>query len=221
MATCKWCGKSGFFISVNTYGLCGDCNYLVKPEAEERFRLIRNSVKTVMKTKNLNTKLSQLDFIIEEATYLLKYENKGIRMFDTNPSVIIDSAKKDKIEAITENLSDEYSNLISKIEIANSFNTKINEINKFLLKIQNYKGIPNLEINKIEKQIINKKHELQLNNYLEAAKKAEFKNETKKAISQYQEALYFLKNDDIDDKLQKENIKKIEEKIKELSTVKG
>lgn len=218
MSTCKWCGKSGFFLSVTPNGLCGNCNYPITLNAREKFRLIEDSIKVVMKSRNLDTKLSRLDFIIEQATYLLEYENKNINMFSTNPSVIIESAKKDKVEAVRETLSEDYSNLISKIEIANSFNTKINELNKFLLKIQNYKGIQNFEINKIEKQIIDKRHELQLNNYLEAAKKAEFKNETKKAISQYQEALYFLKNDDIDDKFQKENIKNIEGKIKELKS---
>lgn len=221
MATCKWCGRSGFFLSVTPNGLCGNCNYSVTPDAKKRFQLIDNSIKVVMKSKNLDTKLSRLDFIIEEATYLLKYENKNIDMFSVNPSVIIKEAQKDKIEVITETLLDEYNKILSKIDVSTSFISKLNDLNKLHSKVQNYKSMPDLKIDSLEKQIKNKKHEIQLDNFMELAKKAEFKNETKKAISQYQEALYFLKNDDIDDKFQKENIKKIEEKIKELSIVKG
>lgn len=59
-------------------------------------------------------------------------------------------------------------------------------------------------------------HQLQLNTYIETAEKAEFKGSKKKAIDQYLEALYFLKTDDIDDKLQKDQIEEIETKIAEL-----
>jgi len=49
-----------------------------------------------------------------------------------------------------------------------------------------------------------------LNKYLEEAGKAEFKGNLKKALDQYQEALYFLKNDDVDDILQSKEIASIE-----------
>lgn len=221
MATCKWCGKSGFFLSVTPNGLCGNCNYSVTFNAREKLRLIEDSIKVVMKSKNLDTKLSRLDFIIEQATYLLEYENKNINMFTINPSVIIEMANKDKIEAVIETLTEEFNKTLLKIDVTTSFTSKLNEINKLHLKIQNYKNIQNTKMDDLEKKVKNKKHEIQLDSFLEAAKKAEFKNESKKAISQYQEALYFLKNDDIEDKFQKENIEKIEEKIKELSIAKG
>ena len=53
---------------------------------------------------------------------------------------------------------------------------------------------------------------------IEDAKKAEFKNQRKKALDKYYEALYFLKNDEIDDSLQQDHISMIESKIKELSS---
>lgn len=52
---------------------------------------------------------------------------------------------------------------------------------------------------------------------LEAARKAEFKGQKKKALDQCQDALYFLYNDEIDDSLQAEKIVEIEAKISELS----
>lgn len=61
-------------------------------------------------------------------------------------------------------------------------------------------------------------HETQLNAFLEEARKAEFKGNKKKALDQYKEALYFLRNDEIDDSLQAGKIKEIEKKISELET---
>ena len=52
--------------------------------------------------------------------------------------------------------------------------------------------------------------------YLEAARKAEFKGNVKKAIDQYQEALFFIRNDDIDDTQQRFEINEIETKLTEL-----
>jgi len=60
-------------------------------------------------------------------------------------------------------------------------------------------------------------HKTQLNEYIEEAKKAEFKDQKSKALDKYQEALYFLQNDEIDDSLQKENIDELKAKISELT----
>ena len=59
-------------------------------------------------------------------------------------------------------------------------------------------------------------HKTKLDKFLEAAKKAEFKGNKKKAIDQYQEALYFIRNDDVPDDQQGQYIEKIESKLKEL-----
>jgi len=51
---------------------------------------------------------------------------------------------------------------------------------------------------------------------LDKAKKYEFKGNNKKALDFYYESLYFLKTDNIDDEVQKEQINEIENKIKSL-----
>ncbi|MBA7567589.1 hypothetical protein ES708_09304 [subsurface metagenome] len=125
--------------------------------------------------------------------------------------------KRDQI--ISESVTAEVEKALARAEIAATPRTSINEANKALLKIREGKKELNdkEKLDQLEDRIRHFSHEKQLNEYLEAARKAEFKGKIKKALDQYQEALYFLRGDDIDDSLQVEKIGEIEAKISELS----
>ena len=69
----------------------------------------------------------------------------------------------------------------------------------------------------LEDALRREKHRVVLDGHLEAARKAEFKGNTKKAIDQYQEALFFLRNDDINDAEQASSIRMIESRLEELA----
>ena len=219
MAKCKYCGRSGFFFQVDSNGLCNECASVIIPIVKNNLRVINESTELINKSKNFKTKLSRCDLVIEIAEKMLEYENKGITTITPPPSVFISQYKdvvRDKI--ILESLKLDIEKAKAKFDITNTPKAKINEINKVLIKIQEYKReIKNkTHINKVEKEFNRTKHETQLNVYMETAKKAEFKGQNKKALDQYQEALYFLKNDEIDDQFQKDNINKIDKKIKDL-----
>lgn len=64
-------------------------------------------------------------------------------------------------------------------------------------------------------------HDKQLDSMLDAARKAEFKGQKAKAIDQYQEALYFITTDKVDDTDQQGQIAEIETKIAQLSAAKN
>lgn len=218
MATCKNCDKSGFFVFVNSSGLCNECSPIITSIINNNFRIISESIELIKKSKNFKTRLSRCDLILNIAEKLLEYENKGIQSIKPAPSEFISMYANIRNEIILESLKSDIEKAENKIRITDKPQSKINEINKTLLKIQDYKKEikDKTKINKIEKEFNKTKHEAQLATYLEVAKKAEFKGQNKKALDQYQEALYFLENDKIDDKLQKDNIGKIEEKISEL-----
>jgi hypothetical protein len=220
MPTCKYCGKSGFFLSVNKDGLCNQCLNIVVPVVQNDLRIINDSVKIINKSKNLKTRLSRCDVIIETAERLLnEYENKGIKVIEPKASVFISEYKKARGKIILQSLKEDTDKLEYSFEIAGTPRAKINEINKVLLKIQDYKKEmqDHTQINEIEKEINKFKQKAQLDFYLEDAKKAEFKGNKKKALDQYQEALYFLKTDNIEDDLQRDYINDINKKISELS----
>jgi hypothetical protein len=55
------------------------------------------------------------------------------------------------------------------------------------------------QLNNLENRIKAYTHKIQIKSFLDEADKAEFIGNMKKALDQYQEGLYFLKKDNIDD----------------------
>ncbi len=219
MPECKWCGKKSIFLSINSDGLCSTCANLISFDVKQNLKIISDSLNLIKNSKNIDTKLSRCDLIMEKARSLKKYENKNIKTIDPSPSVLIEQIYNLKDQIIFEQINNMINELKNKDEITLPIKSKISEANKILTKIIEYKkyamNIDKVEEyeNKIKKYII----ETQLNMYLEEAKKAEFIGNKKKAIEKYKEALYYLKTDKIDDSLQQDKIKEIELKITELS----
>jgi len=108
--------------------------------------------------------------------------------------------------------------LLNKAELATRIKTSLNNANSALLKVLEAKKEINnpSKLDDLEKRIRAYTHQIQLKSFLDAADKAEFKGNTKKALDQYQEALYFLKTDDIDDEVQQSEMMRIQTKIDEL-----
>jgi len=188
-------------------------------DVQNKLRIINDSSRIIDESKNLKTKLSRCALIIQMATELLDYENKGIKVINPTPSVFIETYKNNRDEIILESIKQAIERAISKTKLAVTTKTKINELNKVLLLIQENKDelMDSSKTDLLEKELLEKKHKIQLDGFLEEAKKAAFKGQKKKALDQYKEALYFLKTDDIDDNLQKGYIKTINQKITELS----
>jgi len=218
MGQCKWCNRSGWFLSLNSSGLCNNCSPLVNLEASQRIRIINDSLKILSESKNLDTKLSRLNVLLEHANALLKYEQRGIPISDPLPSYFISKFGNMCDQIIADSLKDEVNMASSKAAVAVSTTTKVNMLSKVLLKIREYKARssnPSL-LDQLERQVQTEIQRYQLDGYLDSAKKAEFKGQKKKALDQYYEALYLLRHDEVDDSLQKGQITFIENKISEL-----
>ena len=222
MGTCVWCGKSGFFLSVNKHGLCRSCESVIAVEAHSRMRVINESVEILKKTKSLGTALSRIDIMVEHARELKKFHDKCPNLITPSPDEIIQICKRSRNEFIEKFTLEEIEKHKIKAELVASPTSKITELTKALIKIKDAQdkceGVSQALSNK-EKSIQSIIHKYKLEGFLEAAKKAEFKKQYKKALDQYQEALYFLKNDDVPDIKQSEQITLLENKIKELESV--
>lgn len=218
MGQCKMCGRKGFFLAVSVNGLCNACERIVVMDVQQRRRIIDDCMKLVAESKNMKTRLSRCDLLVEHAQALLEYEHKGIPTTSPSPSQVLTEYTAMRDQIVLEGVAAEVEKVLAKAEIAATPRTSINEANKALLKIR--EGRQELhdqaKLDQLEACVRRFSHETQLNAYLEAARKAEFKGQKKKALDQYQEALYFLRSDEIDDSLQAEKIAEIEAKISEL-----
>ncbi len=219
MAQCKMCGKSGWLLSVSNEGLCGTCYAVYINDIRQHPRVIQDCINLVADSKKLDTRLSRCDLLVERARVLLQYEEIGIETIKPSPSELISNYTSARNEIIIETVKANVEKCLGKAEVAATARTAVTQANNALFKItearEDFGNYP--EFDKLEERVKCFSHETQLNEFIEKAKKAEFKGNKKKALDQYQEALYFLKTDEIDDSMQDEHIQEIEAKIKELS----
>jgi hypothetical protein len=218
MAQCRYCKRSGLFLSVTTNGLCTACEPVVMTDVQQRARVIGDCIELVKKSTKLDTRLSRCDLLLEQAQSLTRYEVLGIPTLSPSPSQLVHRYRAERERLIVEGLQAELDAAHSRATLAVSPKTKVNHLSKALLRIREFKAktVDPTALNHMDECTASEIQQIQLNGYLEEARKAEFKGQRKKALDQYLEALYFLKNDEIEDSLQMENISTIEAKIAEL-----
>jgi hypothetical protein len=191
---------------------------MVAMQVAQAARVIKESNDIINKSKNTATRLSRCDTIIEIVEKLRYLETKGIPTIDPSPSKLVEIFTKERDAILYEGTKDEVERLVQKAELATSPKARLNNANSALLKIIDAKKETKdlSRFDDLEKRMKLYIHKIQLQSFLDAADKAEFKGDKKKALDQYQEALYFLRADQIDDELQQKEIKQIEAKIKNL-----
>lgn len=122
---------------------------------------------------------------------------------------------------MTQQLQGELEKLLSRADMAKTRASKISNANKGLLLIQQAADDPDNSypasvLTAWREQFTSYIHQTELDELLMKADKCEFKGEWKKAVSAYQDVLYFLKRDHIPDEEQAGQLAEIEGKIAEM-----
>lgn len=216
MAQCSYCSKKGFFVVVDKKKACNKCSPLVTQTVNRHIEIIKESEELVKKSKKFETRIGRSDDILNQINHLRGYAEKGYP-FKTD----WDNYER-KITNIKTQLIGEFAHLkvteyLQKAEIAKTIGSKLTNANKALLHLADLQNLYNYENQKLDKLTKDFIHKAEYNDLLEKAEKEEFKSNTKKAIDKYQDVLFFLRRDDIDDRLQAAEIEKIESKINSLS----
>jgi hypothetical protein len=218
MATCKYCDRSGFFLSVDTNGLCNECKQRILLPLIRNVQILKESIELAQNGKTFSTRLSRCDLAIEKARELLPVEKKGIPTVEPNPSILLEELLQMREAIIEEEVRSVIDKASKKSEVSASQRTKETALTSALIKVEEIlenMGSKN-KANSIRNELNYLIHKTKLDGFLEAARKAEFKNQRKKAIDHYQEALYLIKNDKVSDDEQAEIIDEIEQKVAEL-----
>ncbi len=218
MAICKLCGVKGFFLKLSSEGLCQRCSIVCSSTVADSVRIINDSLGIIKSSKNLDTILSRIDLVRDRATLMLPYEEKDIATMTPLPSLIISESYNLEIKAIEKYMENTSAEAMLKSKAAKTTKTKIAPLVKALVKIKERERhvLSSQFINNYAKPIEELISNLQLSEHLEKARLAEFKNQTKKALDYYYNALYFIRHDDISDENQAREIDAIEKKILEL-----
>ncbi|MBA7544882.1 hypothetical protein ES705_37243 [subsurface metagenome] len=90
MAQCKYCGRKGFFLPVDKYGICKACHIYIEVDYKNHEKILPESQKGVNdNSKDTKTRLLHLDIMKEHALVLLKYENMGLPVTNPPPSKLL------------------------------------------------------------------------------------------------------------------------------------
>ncbi len=122
---------------------------------------------------------------------------------------------------MTTQLEGEFETLLARADIAKSRSSKISNANKGLLLIQQAEENPENTFTPSVLAVWREKftayiHQTELDDLLMKADKYEFKGEWKKAVSAYQDVLFFLKRDHIPDEEQAEQLAEIEARVADM-----
>ena len=208
MAKCNYCLKKGFFLSVDKNNLCNECSPSVLSQIENRARIVSESLKLAQTGKTFSTRISRIDVLIDNLDKLQAYEAKNIPTITPTPSLLIQDIRVLRQETITNEINELYTKSVNQAEVAATPTSEYNALSKGFLKVQEILDGYNGEDRDFE-QLLRLKllmHKAKIEGYINEARKAEFKGNTKKAIDQYQEALFYIENDDVDDTLQSDLI---------------
>ncbi|MCZ2260629.1 hypothetical protein [Sporosarcina sp. G11-34] len=218
MAQCSYCNNKGFFLTVSNDGLCKICAPSVSMVVNQLVRIIKESNDLVESTKNFKTKIGRLDIIETHLQTLDKdYYSKGIKVLSTPPQEILHEVRAKRVEAIEEEALLQTQKSMDKAHLAKTATTKINNANKALLTLKQFQDEYEYTSKELSVSIIKYIHQTEYEDLLIKAEKEEFKGNKKKAIDRYQDVLFFLMKDDIDDDIQAVEIMALENKIEELS----
>ena len=218
MAQCKLCNKKGLFITVNINGLCKSCANYIAVEVQSRLRVLDDSHRIIETSKNYKTLMTRYDVILENAKELLKYELSGIETINPKPSEIIEMAKADKEDCTINEIRTAIYKSIQKSELGSTPSGKTNPLTKCMVKILELRE--DLEdktlFDEYEDNLSLYIHKTKFSIIVDEAKKLEFKENYKKALDQFQDALYYIKSNSLEREVLQGNIKVLESKIDEL-----
>ncbi len=123
---------------------------------------------------------------------------------------------KGKLIATT--LEKELEEALAKAEARSTVKSKVSTLSKLAVHVEGYAAHPDAPATRpaLKQRIQDVILRVQLEDHLEAARKAEFEGQRKKALDAYYEALYLLRHDEVDDAPQGDRIRPIEEKVLSL-----
>lgn len=131
MSTCKWCSNSGFFLFTDKDGLCKKCSFMIRVESDGKLRVLKECDKLIEKTKKIETLISNSELMILYLSDFLKYEAKGINVFNKSVKDTIEKVCNGSDDKIYSLLYPEFEKNIEKINQLKSINAKVNQANKF------------------------------------------------------------------------------------------
>jgi|GEM_PF-1710381 hypothetical protein len=102
MGQCKYCGKKGFFVSIDKDGLCRNCAPILLMQVQQSIRVIKESEDIINRSKNVDIRISRCDTILIHLKRLIELEQKGISTINISPSKLFQQVTNERDKILSE-----------------------------------------------------------------------------------------------------------------------
>lgn len=218
MASCRNCGKKGFFLAVDQNGLCAECAETVLPGLVNDCRIVIESGSIISKSKNQRTIISRCEVGLAALQRITPYERKGIPALTASVAEVAFEFRNHKAEALEKLVQEQVFLARSKQESATTpagklggYTRSIDKLNKMLLEFD--------DVSEIEPAISELVRERDKVNIKMAWLKAErylAKGKPRQAKDALTDVLIDIRHDSTPDDEQAGEVAEIESKIQEI-----
>lgn len=166
MSKCKICKRGGLFFKTNKEGLCPQCTKLLLHSLKREKQIFDESMKLINTSKKIDTKMSRIDLIEEQANRLSVYEKKGINTVSPKPSKILRELPSFRDQIIVKHYKKDLKELKKQVSTLKTIKSKINKYDKYYNEMLNYQDImkkPQLLNKLISKCLLLKEAEIKNN----------------------------------------------------------
>ena len=210
MRTCKWCGKSGWFLSLSKDGYCQSCEADVKSNIIHATQVLNECMRLMKRAKDLDLRLAKAKLAIEKLRELLPYYQKGLVQLKPSPQEWVTRIHSEERKMANQHVAALLSDAIKRAQQSSHANQRTGVFDIVEEHIQKYKehlGKVNIArwLSKIESE------KAYLVKDLENASKK--KSEREVALDQYKETLAMMKAEFAGSREQVNEIRRIEKLI--------
>lgn len=220
MPQCASCKRSGILIALNRNNVCRDCAPQVGFEIQDLIRQANLCLDRASSSAKGSQAVAWMSQHIETVRKLADLNARGIDTGVRNLDKQISDALLERDRALIRMSKEAVDKAVTKVETSASAKSKATALSSAIVKIVENKNLLTKAggLDALERETRERLRQVQLDGFLEAAQKAEFMGQMKKALDQLREALYFIKTDQVDDAQQSGVIQVIQAKIDELQS---
>ncbi len=217
MARCLWCGREGVSVTIDDHGVCTVC------QPQVAMRLLSGSARLPDKGNLFLKGLVRWNAVQRHAQEVTRLERESRAVSGPPQSQLLHSYLESRDHLVHRELRDEVDRLMKRADAAVGVREAVAMAQKALEHVEVVRAAApdSGVVRELELKIRNFINRVQFESFLKKAQAAEAVGEREKAVAQYRGALFFLLTDDVDDRVQREQIAMVKERLQALMVPRG
>ena len=213
MRTCKWCGKSGWFLTLSKDGYCQTCEADVKSAIIHATQVLNECLRLMKKAPDLDLRLSKAKLAIKKLRELLPYYQKGLVRLKPSPQEWVIRIHSEERKMANQHINSLLKDAVRLAQQSSDITQRTSVFNTVQNAIEKYSD----QLGKANKLRWLSKIESETGYLLKDLENAaNKKSERDVALDQYMETLAMMRAEFTGDEHQAEEIKRIEKLITDL-----